>query len=468
MVSHKKKQIAEISTPETKSKKTKQPIFVTNVPWVGELPMLFYIPNLKSNDKLRDLIESNGGMIVDMYEAFVYQISATKTIKSSTKSYYRGYIYHSKWITDSVEKRRLQKNNQKYLIKLNKSSKLDTIPKGTRRQYTISEVFKLFELCESYKGKECPPMNYFHKIATENFIPDRSAESLRTAWKKFSVMGKPNFLKGALNKKGTRYSHIFEKIPNQRREEESKEPTPTKKNLNSTFSTNTKAKEELSSTSEMHVDLDVMTKEPTFCDNQDIEFVLEIEDLQSVISNYTNKSAKYNLNPVRKRKRTRLDEMFSSYANVKGNKRVKITEHLEDHDFNEADSVIYDQEDLLNYINQDSKIQIQNNLSTNTRIFKSAIPRNKDLNLFREINAELDALGKEYGYSMEEIHTFWMEAWCDIDELKKVLKGDKKRQWTTFEDFALQSEPGSQEYEYIKKFKDENEIKKRRKFLEIE
>ena len=412
--------------------------------------MLFYIPNLKSNDKLRDQIESNGGMIVDMYEAYVYQISTIKTIKNTAKSFYRGYIYHSKWITDSIEKKRLIKINKKYLLKCNKTSKLETIPKGTRRQYTISEVFKLFELSETSKAKGCPTMNFFHKIVTENYIPDRSAESLRTAWKKFWQMSRTQFLKGATSKKGTRYSHIFEKIPKIRNEEESKEYSPWKKNLNSLFSTNTKTQEEQSSYSEMQVDLDVMTKEPTICENEDIEFVLEIEDLQSVISNYTTRTGKYNLNPVRKGKRTRLDELFDSYANVKGNKRVKVSEYQDDQEFDEGDSKIYEQEDLLEFIEDKAKVQIKSNLSTNTRSYKSNISKKEDVDMFKELNAELDSLSKEYNYTIEEIHTLWMEAWCDIDELKKVLKGDKKCQWTTIEDLALQSDPGSQEYEYIK------------------
>ena len=183
MVSHKKKKAEIYTSPETRGKKQKQPIFTMNISEIGNVPMLFFIPNLKPNDKLREQIESNGGMVVNMYESYVYQISTIKTVRSTTSTYYKGYIYHSKWITDSIDKGRLLESNKKYLLKYNKSSKLETIPKGKRRQYTISEVMKLFDLSEKCKSKECPQMKFFQKIVTENTIPGRSAESLRTAWK---------------------------------------------------------------------------------------------------------------------------------------------------------------------------------------------------------------------------------------------------------------------------------------------
>ena len=285
-------------------------------------------------------------------------------------------------------------------------------------------------------------------------------------------MERRSFVKGALNKKGTRYSHIFERIPkhgDNRGHEETKEPTSSKKKLNNLFnSVSNKQDEELSSESVMGVDLDVMTKEPTCVNDEDIEFVLEIGDLQSVISHSYGSATKYSLDPVRKRNKTLLDKMYNAYDKVKGSKRVKLSEYTNEHDFTEAEEVIYDQNDFAKFVENNAKIKVKVNNSENTRSYSTNLPRKQDESLFKEINQQLEELCKEFGYCIDEIHTLWMEAWCDIEELKKVLKGEKNRQWNNLEDLALQSDPGSQEYELIKTFKAEDSIKKRKKFLEID
>jgi hypothetical protein len=68
---------------------------------------------------------------------------------------------------------------------------------------------------------------------------------------------------------------------------------------------------------------------------------------------------------------------------------------------------------------------------------------------------------------MEEMHSFWMEACCDINDLIKLLKGEKQR-WTDLEDLAVQSEPGSQDFEFVQSARGRDEIMKRKQFLELE
>jgi len=200
--------------------------------------------------------------------------------------------------------------------------------------YTITEVLKLWELVEKEKIRKpkTPPISFFKKIAAENLIPDRSATSLRTAWKKFSQIRKSKFVRAALKKVGTRYSHYFDEAP--------KVPTARKikgmkRNLTSIMDTaSTKPKEEASNDSEsrsereqesesenmdqsesvnksmeeMGMDMNVNTKEPSIIDNgnEDMEFVLEIENMQSAISQGPEGTdSSYPLNP-RKSRRTRL------------------------------------------------------------------------------------------------------------------------------------------------------------------
>lgn len=169
------------------------------------------------------------------------------------------------------------------------------------------------------------------KIEKENLIPDRSANSLRTAWKKFSQMTKKKFVKATLNKKNARFSHNFEEVPDVETasvREEVKEKPGSKRMRKYINSASTKPhEEELSTPSTPMVDLEVMTKEPSFVNNEDMEFVLEIEDMQSVISNVSAKFPTYDLANKRKRKRhSLLMDLYSNYAEKEGHKRIKITE----------------------------------------------------------------------------------------------------------------------------------------------
>jgi len=221
MVSRKRKRAAGYTTPETKNKKKNNQIFVRTLPVIGEVPMLFYVPPSKEADKLREQIEKYGGKVVDLYEAYVYQIKVAKSKRAGGKTFFRGYVYSSEWIQDSIKKGRLIEDIEDYLCGFHKKSDLCTIPKGTRKQYTITEILRLWELIEEEgeSAKDCPAMKFFLKIAAENHIPDRSAQSLRTAWKKFSKMTKRTFVKAALSKKGTKYSHNFEDVPESAKEE---------------------------------------------------------------------------------------------------------------------------------------------------------------------------------------------------------------------------------------------------------
>jgi hypothetical protein len=54
-----------------------------------------------------------------------------------------------------------------------------------------------------------------------------------------------------------------------------------------------------------------------------------------------------------------------------------------------------------------------------------------------------------------------------MEDLKKTLKGEKTR-WMNLEDLAIQSEPGSQDFEFVQNMRGEDEIKRRKQFLEIE
>jgi len=54
-----------------------------------------------------------------------------------------------------------------------------------------------------------------------------------------------------------------------------------------------------------------------------------------------------------------------------------------------------------------------------------------------------------------------------MEDLKKILDGEKQK-WTNLEDLAVQSDPGTEEFDLVNQEKGREEIAKRRRFLEVE
>jgi hypothetical protein len=330
MVSRKRTRAAGFTTPRTPETPDNN-IFVRTLPIIGVVPMLFYLPPGRDTGKLQKDIEKYGGKVVDTYEAYVYQLKIPKMKRKGAKTFFRGCVYSSEWIYDSIKEGKLIEEIDEYLEGMHKKSSLVTIPKGTRRQYTITEVLRIWEEVEKERIKGLPPMSFFHKLEALNLVPDRSASSLRTAWKKFSKMTKNKFVKGAMAKQSVRFSHTFAEAPEvEIPEEKTTKKRTYKRNLNNVFnSASTRPVEESSTPSEepMQVDMDVMTKEPSIVDNcnEDFEFLLAVEDMQSALSHEGDMEHSYSMKPRKKRARN-LDALFDNYEETRGVKRVKVTE----------------------------------------------------------------------------------------------------------------------------------------------
>ena len=84
--------------------------FRWHMPVIGEVPMMFYIPNCgEAYEDIKKKIEEHGGVVIDRYECFAYQIRPTK-VNLHISDFYEGPIYHSGWIDDAIKR---MKNNPK-------------------------------------------------------------------------------------------------------------------------------------------------------------------------------------------------------------------------------------------------------------------------------------------------------------------------------------------------------------------
>lgn len=66
---------------------------------------MFYIPECGEHyDNMKNLIEENGGLVVDQHECYTIQIKP-ENAKLKTKDFYNGNVYVSTWITDYLKQK---------------------------------------------------------------------------------------------------------------------------------------------------------------------------------------------------------------------------------------------------------------------------------------------------------------------------------------------------------------------------
>lgn len=196
------------------------------------------------------------------------------------------------------------------------------------------------------------------------------------------------------------------------------------------------------------------------------EFFLAIEELESVISYNATDDRTYNLKSNYKKEEIRnLDVAFTDLEERQqlatvGKKRLKISEETE------IPYPLYDTEDLAHYCEELDRISLSLNTKEKVRYVSKAKTKAAELDFFSNLATELRHLAKIYGKPIDEVHMLFMEVSCDLGLLKKALYGEKHVGWTELEDLAVQSEPGSVEYNAICEQRGKEEVEKRASFLE--
>jgi hypothetical protein len=88
-----------------------QELFTEQIPIVGRVPILFYVPDVTPSARsIRRLIEAHGGIVIYIPECCCYQVfpeSEDFTEKVGLEDYSKGLIYSSNWLTESIASERL-------------------------------------------------------------------------------------------------------------------------------------------------------------------------------------------------------------------------------------------------------------------------------------------------------------------------------------------------------------------------
>jgi hypothetical protein len=77
-------------------------IFSVEIPIIGKVPMVFFVPDCSEKNDLTKLITSHGGLVSNLHECFTYQISPI-TAKLQDIEYFYGEVYAAHWLVDSVQ-----------------------------------------------------------------------------------------------------------------------------------------------------------------------------------------------------------------------------------------------------------------------------------------------------------------------------------------------------------------------------
>lgn len=77
-------------------------LFTFDLPYIGEVSMMFYIPDCEEKDMLVSVIEKYGGKYTKFHECFSYQINPVYN-ELQAKDFFVGDVYRATWLLDSIK-----------------------------------------------------------------------------------------------------------------------------------------------------------------------------------------------------------------------------------------------------------------------------------------------------------------------------------------------------------------------------
>jgi hypothetical protein len=186
-------------------------LFTQSFPIIGEVPIAFFIPECESKAKVKKLIEEHGGILINAYEPYMYQIKIDKENKKSDK-FYMGDIYSSKMIYKSIERGKMITSLSSFKLGFNEHG----IPHDRIKHsgYTFTEAAKILDIAEKGKNSGNPLLlQFWEKVEEKCLIPGRTKQGLRGAYRKFMKLNKEDVLRMILNDVKGRFSHHFQYPP---------------------------------------------------------------------------------------------------------------------------------------------------------------------------------------------------------------------------------------------------------------
>ena len=179
---------------------------------IGRVPLMFFIPEVDEKQKLQEMIEANGGRVVEYAECNTIQIRPNSKTELDFNFFYAGPIYDQSWVTDSITSGFVL-NKQEYKIGINDNESALKLNIGKRKKITIVEGMQLYKLLGASKYGKVNPDTY-KGIERQGYLPERSTETMKNFWREYHDKQLEQYLVEALFYKWD-YCLSFKEIPNE-------------------------------------------------------------------------------------------------------------------------------------------------------------------------------------------------------------------------------------------------------------
>ena len=174
--------------------------------------LVFFLPDVEESAKLKAKIEANGGRCIEQFECGSYQIRVQSKKELDFNNFYRGKLYDETWITDSISSGFLQAM-ETYQLGVNESDDALKMNIGKRKRITIVEGMKLYKVLGARKFNVVSN-DWWKSIERQQFLPERSIDSMKNFWKEYSAKTLEQYLLEAIFYKWD-YCLSFKEIPSQ-------------------------------------------------------------------------------------------------------------------------------------------------------------------------------------------------------------------------------------------------------------
>ncbi|CDW87241.1 UNKNOWN [Stylonychia lemnae] len=157
-------------------------LFTENLPVIGRVPILFYIPKCKGAGKLKSLVHQYGGIAIPQIECCAFQISPDT--KEDLKSQFgKGFVFSYKWIIESIASQRVLRPENYKIYQIEGKKEVSF----SRTKFTIREIMKIFEVVSQNPQRRTKNPVYWNQSIERGYFPGRSVHSINAQWQRFCL-----------------------------------------------------------------------------------------------------------------------------------------------------------------------------------------------------------------------------------------------------------------------------------------
>eukprot|EP00347_Sterkiella_histriomuscorum_P007498 403348691 len=430
-------------------------LFTFELPYIGRVSMLFYIPECNERDMLESIIEKHGGRLTKFHECYTYQINPIYN-EICARDFFIGNVYRATWLTDSIKAGEML-DNEEYLQKVVTESEKGVMRLELQKgavSFTIVEAIKIEEIKVTNNNKSSA--NFWIDQCKQNVVPGRTSDSCRQFQKVQLKTGLKDYLEVQFTDKFIKFSHFFSEIPRPqdkgdttREEKEYLRKAPPK-----LYNQNPSSNQRFETGIAPNLGMNVIDQ---YQQNMAAGAIrksgaVSLSEISGVRKNDHDLSKIFGIIDQAKKLKNQAasnqdQEMINDCGDDKENDQFMLNK-------DELVDAIQ-QEQIIVFKKEEEKRQVQ--LTSGKEMY------------FALLAQDLMSLAEKYKRDIDEVHKIFFEVSCQRDQLVKILEGHKvNSKWGILEDLGLKDEPNQSSYQHVMKEKGQNEIDKRKQFLQMQ